>query len=324
MLSFRFLKDWLWTAVQKFGEHNCGQLAASISYYVLFSIFPLLIFFVAVVGIFLNDSAQRDVVDEVMSIFPLSEDGGRNEVEDAIDAVSGSSGQALGFLGLLGMGWAASGMFSAIRRSLNIIYHEQEFSRPFVQAKLVDLALVLGVGLFFGSSIFVTGALRVIRARSEDLAAVGDLSEELGWVWTLGILAIPFLFSFAAFTFLYAVVPAKHGTLKSAIPGAIIAAAAFELVKNLFGFYVENFRDFDVVFGSLGAVAAFLFWVFISAQIMLFGAEVSRAFQTVEHSAIKQGEFDNMKLSVREKVRRAARGLFVRDSDAREEEPEER
>ena len=312
MLSFPFLKDWLWTAVQKFGEHNCGQLAASISYYVLFSIFPLLIFLVAVVGVFLNESAQADVVDEVMSVIPLSENGGREDVVGAVDAVSGSSGQALGLLGLLGMAWAASAMFSAIRRSLNIIFHEREFSRPFVQSKLVDLSLVLGVGLFFGSSVFVTGALRVIRSRSEDLAAVGDLSEELGFVWTLGILAIPFLFSFAAFTFLYAVIPARNGTLRSAIPGAIIAALAFELVKNLFGFYVQNFSNFDVVFGSLGAVAAFLFWVFISAQIMLFGAEVSRAYETVEHSAVKQGTLDGMGVPFKVKVLRTVRSFFVR------------
>ena len=316
MLSFRFLKDWLLTAVQKFGEHNCGQLAASISYYVLFSIFPLLIFLVAVVGIFLNESAQADVVDEVMSVFPLSEDGGREDVTGAVDAVSGSGGQALGLIGLLGMVWAASAMFSAIRRSLNIIYHEQEFTRPFVQSKLIDLSLVLGVGLFFASSVFVTGALRVIRARSEDLAAIGDLSEELGSVWTLGLLAIPFLFSFAAFTFLYAVVPAKNGTLQSAIPGAIIAALAFELVKNLFGFYVENFASFDVVFGSLGAVAAFLFWVFISAQIMLFGAEVARAFQTVERSTVEQGAFKGMGAPFQVKVWRVVRGLFVRGPEA--------
>lgn len=312
MLSFRFLKDWLWTAVRMFGEHNCGQLAASISYYVLFSIFPLLIFLVAVVGIFLNESAQADVVDEVMSVFPLSEGSGRDDVTNAVDAVSGSSGQAVGLLGLLGMGWAASAMFSAIRRSLNIIFHEKEFTRPFVQSRLVDLSLVVGVGLFFASSVFVTGALRVIRARSEDLAAVGDLSEELGSVWTLGILAIPFLFSFAAFTFLYAVVPARNGTLRSAIPGAFIAALAFEAVKNLFGFYVENFASFDVVFGSLGAVAAFLFWVFISAQIMLFGAELSRAYQTVEHSAVKQGAFKGMGVPLHVKVWRIVRSLFVR------------
>jgi len=315
MLSFRFLKDWLWTAVRMYGEHNGGQLAASISYYVLFSIFPLLIFLVAVVGIFLNDSAQTDVVDEVMSVFPLSEGSGRDDVTDAVDAVSGSSGQAVGLLGLLGMGWAASAMFSAIRRSLNIIFHEKEFTRPFVQSRLVDLSLVLGVGLFFASSIFVTGALRVIRARSEDLAAVGDLSEELGSVWTLGILAIPFLFSFAAFTFLYAVVPARNGTLRSAIPGAFIAALAFEAVKNLFGFYVENFASFDVVFGSLGAVAAFLFWVFISAQILLFGAELSRAYQTVEHSAVKQGTFEGMGVPLHVKVWRIVRSLFVRAPD---------
>ncbi len=317
MLSFRFLKDWLWTAVQKFGEHNCGQLAASISYYVLFSIFPLLIFLVALAGIFLNEEAQADVVDQVMSAFPLTEGDGRNDVENALDAVSGSSGQAVGLIALLGAAWAASGMFSAIRRSLNIIFGGKASARPFAQAKLVDISLVLGVGLFLGASIFVTAVLRVIRARSEDLAAAGDLSEELGFVWTLGLLAIPLLFSFAAFMFLYTVIPAKNGTLQSAIPGALVAALVFELVKNLFGFYVENFANFDVVFGSLGAVAGFLFWVFISSQIMLFGAELSRAFQTVEHSAVKQGKLKGMGLPLYITVWRIVRGFFIQDPEAR-------
>lgn len=316
MLSFRFLKDWLLTAIQKFGEHNCGQLAASISYYVLFSIFPLLIFLVAVAGVFLNEDAQANVVDEVMSSFPLTEDGGRNDVENALDTVSGPSGQAVGLIALVGMAWAASSMFSAIRRSLNIIFGGKASARPFVQAKLVDISLVIGVGLFLGTSIFVTGVLRVIRARSEDLAAAGDLSEELGFLWTMGLLAIPFLFSFAAFMFLYTIIPAKNGTLQSAIPGAFIAALAFELVKNLFGFYVENFSNFDVVFGSLGAVAAFLFWVFISSQIMLFGAELSRAFQTVAHSAVKQGTLKGMGLPLYIKVWRIVRGFFIRDPEA--------
>ncbi len=317
MLSFRFLKDWIWTAIQNFGEHNCGQLAASISYYVLFSIFPLFIFLVALAGVFLNEDAQAEVVDEVMSAIPLTEGGGREDVENAVDAVSGPSGQAVGIIALIGMAWAASGMFSAIRRSLNIIFGGKASARPFVQAKLVDISLVLGVGLFLGTSIFVTGLLRVIRARSEDLAAAGDLSEELGFLWTLGLLAIPFLFSFAAFMFLYTIIPAKNGNLQSAIPGAFIAALAFEILKNLFGFYVENFSNFDVVFGSLGAVAAFLFWVFISSQIMLFGAELSRAFQTVEHSAVKQGKLKGMGLPLYITVWRIVRGFFIQDPEAR-------
>jgi membrane protein len=316
MLSFRFLKEWALTTVKNYGEHNCGQLAASIAYYVLFSVFPLLIFMVAAVGIFLNDAAQEDVVNEVMDVIPLSEDGGRNDVEQAVDAVSGSSGPALGIVGLIGMGWAASGMFGAIRRSLNIIYHEREHSRPFVQAKLVDLSLVLGVGIFFGSSIFVTGALRVIRSRSEDLASIGDLSEELGWLWTMGIIAIPFVFSFFAFTFIYWIIPARHGTLLSALPGAFIAAIAFETVKNLFGFYVQNFSNFDVVFGSLGAVAAFMFWVFISAQILLFGAEVSRTFQEIPHTRAEQGKLAGMDEPLLRKAWRTAKGFVFRDPES--------
>ena len=182
----------------------------------------------------------------------------------------------------------------------------------FPNPPLVLMALVP----FAHLPIVVTAVLRVIRARSEDLAAAGDLSEELGFLWTLGLLAIPFLFSFAAFMFLYTLIPAKNGTLQSAIPGALVAASVFELVKNLFGFYVENFANFDVVFGSMGAVAGFLFWVFISSQIMLFGAELSRAFQTVEHSAVKQGKLKGMGLPLYITVWRIVRGVFIQDPEA--------
>jgi membrane protein len=314
MLSFRYLKDLLWTAVRRYGEHNCSQLAASISYYVLFSVFPLLIFVVAVIGLFLNEDAQTDVVDEVMSLFPLNEDDGRNEVESAVNAVAGGTGQAVGLVGLIGMAWAASGMFGAIRRSLNVVYSEPQYARPWVQQKLIDLGLVLGVGLFLAASIVATAALRVVRNRSEDLAALGDVSEAMGAAWTLVALAVAYVLSFVAFVALYTLVPSRNRNLKAAVPGALLAAFFFEAAKNLFGIYVEHFRDFDVVFGSLGAVAAFLFWVFVSAQIMLFGAEVSRTIQTMEWSAIKQPRLDGFGIPFRVKAFRAVKRLFVREA----------
>ncbi|HUF53400.1 MAG TPA: YihY/virulence factor BrkB family protein [Dehalococcoidia bacterium] len=302
--------------VKRYTANNCGQLAAGIAYYVLFSIFPLLIFLVAAVGIFLHEAAQQDLVNEVMDVVPLDQGEGRANVEEAVDAVSGNTGPALGIIGLIGMMWSASGMFGAIRRSLNIIYDAQDLGRPFVQAKAIDLSLVLGAGLFFGASIAVTAVLRVAQARSEDLEGIGQLSEDLGWVWTLGIIAIPFVFSFVAFTFLYWIVPARGGSLMGAVPGAVIAAVAFEAVKNLFGFYVQNFGNFDVVFGSLGAVAAFLFWIFISAQILLIGAAASRSFAEVPKTVVKQPAMEGMKVPLHVKVLRTARSLVLRDPEA--------
>jgi membrane protein len=313
MPPLAYIKDIVWTAMKRYGEHGCAQLAASISYYVLFSIFPLLIFIVAVAGIFLDAGAQRDVVDEVMSTIPLTQGEGRGQVEDAIDAAAGSLGQALGIIGLVGALWGASGMFGAIRRSLNIVYAEPQYSRPWVQQKLVDLGLVLGVGVFFVASIVATGALRVIQARSEDLAAIGRFSEDVGFLWTLASLTVAYVLSFAAFLALYTIVPSRNRNVRSAVPGAILAALLFEIIKNAFTFYVEHFKNFDVLVGSLGAVVIFLFWVFMSAQIMLLGAEFSRALQLVERSTSKQPRLDGFGVPFRVKAFRTIKRLFVHD-----------
>ncbi|MEX0684056.1 MAG: YihY/virulence factor BrkB family protein [Dehalococcoidia bacterium] len=314
MSPFTYAKNVAWAVIKKYSDDGCPQLAASISYYVLFSLFPLLIFVVAVAGLFLDTEAQREVVDRVMDVIPLSQEDGREEVEKAVDSVAGGGGQALGIIGLLGMVWGASGMFGAIRRALNTVYSEPTYSRPWVQQKLVDLSLVLGVGVFLATSVFATGALQVVEERSDDLAWLGDLSDDMGWAWTLAGLAIGYVLSFIAFVVLYTVVPSRNRNFRSAVPGALLAALLFEIAKNLFGFYVANFKNFDVIFGSLGAVVAFLFWVFVSAQIMLLGAEFSRALQMVERSTSKQPRLDGMGVPFRVKAFRTVKRLFVREA----------
>ena len=204
-------------------------------------------------------------------------------------------------------------MFAAIRRSLNIIYGDVQYMRPWFWQKVVDLSLVLGIGIFIGGSIAATTALRVIQTRSEDLASAGQLSEDLGIAWTLGEYTIPFAFSFLAFTVLYTLVPSRNRNLGNAWPGALVAALLFEVVKFGFSFYVTNFKNFDLVFGSLGAVATFMFWVYLSGQIMLLGAEVATVYPKVREQTYKQARFGGMGVPFTTKVYRTVRKLFVQN-----------
>lgn len=309
---FNFIKDLVWNTLKKFQKDNCPQLAASITYYVIFSLFPLLIFLTGIAGMLLDEGARRDVVNEVLKIIPLNEGEGRNSVEDAVRALSGDNARALGLAGLVGSLWSSSSMFGAIRRALNIVYRDPEYSRPWAQQKVVDLALVLGLGLLFALSVSATTALTIIRERSDDLAWLGDAREDLGFVFTLGEYAIPFVISFIAFTFCYTVVPSRNRNLGNAWPGALAAALLFEVAKNGFSFYVTHFRNFDLVFGSLGAVATFMFWVFISSQIMLLGAEVATIYPMVREKKIKQPKFSGMgALPLYVKAFRTVKKLFV-------------
>jgi membrane protein len=312
VMRVRFLLTLSRRSVEEFFSDNCTQMAAAISYYVLFSLFPLLIFLVGVLGLFLQNSAlQEDVIDAVLENIPLSEDQGRNDVTEAVRGVAGVGSGALGVLGLIGMAWSGSNMFGIIRRSINTAY-DLEYQRPLVQQKLLDLAMVAGMGAFFLVSIGATGFLRVVRQRSEDIPHLGDAAEQAGFMWDATSFLIPLGLSFLAFAFLYWVVPATKVRVRDVWLGALVAAFRFEMTKIAFSIYLENFSNYDVVFGSLGAVAAFLFWVYLSANILLLGAEVAS-----EYPRVLRGDYAEARPAparpLRETVVTRLRGLFVHE-----------
>ena len=313
----RFLLTLSRRSVEEFFADNCSQMAAAISYYVLFSLFPLLIFLVGVLGLFLQSSAlQEDVIDAVLENIPLSEEEGRSDVTEAVRGVAGVGSGALGVFGLIGMAWAGSNMFGIIRRSINTAY-DLEYQRPLVQQKLLDLAMVAGMGAFFLLSIGATGFLRVVRQRSEDIPYLGDAAEQAGFAWDAFSFLIPLALSFLAFLVMYWIVPATNTRPRDVWPGALMAAVLFEVCKVGFAFYLQNFGNYDVVFGSLGAVAAFLFWIYLSANILLLGAEVAS-----EYPRVLRGDYAEARPAparpLRETVRARLRGLFMHERKDKE------
>lgn len=311
--GFRFFKTLAIQSVKEFMDDNCMQLAAAISYYVLFALFPLLIFLTGAAGVVLqNSDLEQDIIDAVLDFIPLTEDEGRNRVTDAVRDVSGGASGVIGALGLLGMAWAGSNMFAVIRRSLNHAY-DIESHRPFVQQKLIDLGLVIGVGFFFLCSIAATAFLRSVRQFSADLGPLGEFADDIGPAWDFASILVPFGLSFAAFLVLYWIVPNQVLGPKDVWPGALVAAVMFEAAKFGFSIYLETIGQGNAVFGALGGVAIFLFWVYISANILLFGAEVASEYPRVRAGAYDKPEEETEPEPLREKVRKTVRGLFIED-----------
>lgn len=108
-------------SVDAFARNHCPQLAASISYYALLSIFPAAILMVAIFGVVIgDDEARTEVVDFLFENLPVSEGQGRQDLERIVDGVTSNTG-ALGVIGLLGLLYSASALMGAIRNSLAII-----------------------------------------------------------------------------------------------------------------------------------------------------------------------------------------------------------
>ena len=300
--------------LRKFADDNCMQMAAAISYYVLFSLFPLVILAIAVLGLVLRDGdIQRDLVAELTGLLPVDAGGARN-VENAVRELTGPSSGALGVLGLAGMAWTASAMFGVIRRSLDIAF-DLSGKRPFVRQKLVDFGMLAMLGTLFLLSLGATAALRVTRSAVEDAPVVGGIASELGFGWAVASFLAPTAISFAAFALLYWLVPARHVRLRHVWPGALVAAVLFETVKLAFGVYIQSFTRYDLVFGSLGAVVTFLFLMFVSANVLLLGAELA-----AQYPRVMRGDYDDPDREperTRDAIRRLLRGLFFQDEDER-------
>jgi membrane protein len=274
-------------AIREFLDDHCAQYAASIAYHVLFSIFPLAIVLTGVFGIVVRLTGTRaDVVDAIVGYLPLSPSGDHS-LRRLLEGATGSL-SALGLLGLVGVVYAASGMMAAIRLALNEAWDVVEY-RPFLKGKLVDVALVLAAAGFSSASLGVTVTARVLaRAGARTVPVLGPGS--VGWL--LGALA-PLLMTFALVLFLYRVVPSAEVKIADVWPGALLVASAFVLLENLFALYVEHFANYNAVYGSLGAVIAFMFFVYLASQTFLLGAEVAsewpRVREQLAHGEIEQG-----------------------------------
>jgi membrane protein len=291
-------------AASKYTHDRCSQLAAAISYHVLFSLVPLFTFLVSIFALVLqNDELRQDLIDELLERFPLSEEAGV-DLERILSGVP-TPASAIGIISIVGFLWSASGMMGAIRVGLTTAFGDSS-ARPFFRSKLVDTLLVLAVGaaflVSFGLSVVVHAVERWSGPVADALSSAG-----LGGGGVLATL-VPLLFTFGAFTGLYHLVPPSRPPLRDVWVAAVLATAAFELVKVGFSFYLATIATYDVVYGSLGSLFAFLFVVYLEASVLLLGAEL--AFQWPRSAEAKPAE--GIPLSRR--LWSSLRGLFVRSS----------
>ena len=311
-------------SVSEFLDDHCAQLAASMSYYVFFSLFPLAILVVSIAGVLLTDDGLREeVVDGLFELLPLQSGAGREDLEELIEPIA-SGRSAVGVISILGLIWAATGMMSALRFSLDTAW-DLEFRRPFVRGKLVDLGLVLGVGGLLTISIGATAVLQVGTDVSESVSdSLGPFGAEASGFFRLVTVLLPFLLTWTTFTIIYKVVPSVTTRVRDVVAGALVGALLFEALKHGFAFYLRNFSNYDAVYGSLGAAIALLFFVYLAACVLLFGAEIAAEWPRVMYGHYDEEEDEeDGPTSLRERVRQVAARQLVHDRPIPTNAPDE-
>lgn len=299
----------IWNSIGRIGPHRVGQLAASISYYALLSVFPAAIVLASAAGFILDDpSARQDVIDFLFDELPLNETDGRSDIEELVSGVTENAG-TLGVIGGIGLLVSASALIGAVRNSVAVVF-EGDCSRGALRGKGLDLLLILGMGLLFALS-FVSTILSKIDAD------VGDgVFSVVDTILTTGGALLPIVLSAVVFSVLYTVLPVNRPRIRDVWPAIVFATLGFELVKWGFSVYLENFSNYSAVYGSLGAVVAFMVFVFIAAYLFLFGAEMAALWPAVragEHDPGASDDDDGPSKTFGEEVRGFLKSLVTRN-----------
>jgi membrane protein len=265
----RYAVDVLLRAWGDFSRDDGMVYAAAMTYYMLLSLFPFMIFLVSIFGLVVRDEAlQERVVQAIIDEMPpgVNLDA---QIESVIAGVAGTNTGLLGIVGIVGSAWTASAVFGALRRALNRAFNVPQ-ARPFVHGRARDLVSVLCVILAIVTSLVLTGTLRYTHAVARDW--FGDLLTNIVF-WVVSVL-LPLLVSFTGFMLIFRLIP-NHGLrFRDLWIGALIAAVGFEMTKNLFSLYLVNFGNYDEVYGALGGAMAFLFFVFIVSNLTIFAADI--------------------------------------------------
>jgi YihY family inner membrane protein len=250
--------SFLAAVVKKFTDDQAGQLAALIAYYGFFSLFPLLLVFVTVLGFVLqgNPSAQDSVLHSTLSQFPII----GNQLQNNVHSLKGS-GLAL-TIGLLGSLFAGLGITGATQNAFNQVWHVPHKDRPnFLKARLRGLVLLVVLGIL---AIVSTVAAGFVTAGGHSILAI------VGGV--LVALLVNLMLFFTAFRLLTsAEVETKH-----LLPGVVVGAVIWQLLQHVGGYYVDHVvRHAKETSGLFAFVLGLLAWLYLGGQVTLIAAEIN-------------------------------------------------
>jgi membrane protein len=182
-----------------------------------------------------------------------------------------------GLVALLVLLWSASAMMASIRTAFRVIW-ENDRRRTYVRSKLLDLALVLGVGLLAVVSLGATLLVQVLAELGHDLRGVlGSGTEGDVLATILEVLSSAGL-TFGVLVVLYRTVPPVASRWRAVWPPALLCTIGFHLATAVYAFYLARFGDVTAVYGPLAAVLGFLLVVYVGVLVILLGAELVAAW----------------------------------------------
>ena len=258
-----FLRAW-----RDLGPDHIGLTSAGVAFYGLLALFPAITALMAISGLIFDPADVTGQIETLSSLMPA---GAADIVINQAKSVTGSESSGLGLAALLGIAialYSASKGVASLMEGFNIAYEEEE-TRGFVRLTITKLALtlflVVGLVAGLGVVLIIPGILSLI-----DLGQTTELL--IGFARWAVLLAM----TICGILLLYRMGPdRKAAQWRWLLPGAALSCVLWVCASYAFSIYAQNFGSYNETFGALAGVIVLLTWLWLSAYVLLFGAEIN-------------------------------------------------
>ena len=270
----RWLGQWRTTrvgrrAIAGFAGHDGSDVASSMAYFALLSLFQVVVLGVIVFSLLLGEGeARRILIGRLESALPLE----AGTVAAIVDSIIESRG-GITLVSIPLLAWGAIGFFGALATGIGRAFATST-RRPFWQDKLIALVLLGGSGLLMLCAIGIGLAEGIVSRLATSIPGGGSGGELV--VGLLGGL-LPILLVFIALLVMYRVVPNRRVTFRQVLPGAIVATLLFTALRAGFTWYATDIARYESFFGPISAVISLLVFLHLASMVVLLGAEIARA-----------------------------------------------
>ncbi|MFH1340057.1 MAG: YihY/virulence factor BrkB family protein [Pseudomonadota bacterium] len=276
-IPFAGWKDILWRTYQQINDDRLLATAAGVVFFGLLAVFPAITALVSSYGLFADASTIGANLQTMAVMLP---EGSFQIVQDQIARVLAKGDTALGATFLFGLGlaiWSANAGVKAVIEALNVVYGERE-KRGFFKLNLLSLALTTGAIL---ALMLMVGAVVALPLALDHLG----LARESKVIVSLARWPLMFVILLMALAILYRFGPSRRAARWEWLSVGTLAAALLWIAgSSLLSWYLSNFGNYDATYGSLGAAIGLMMWMWMSAVIVLCGAELNAE---IEHQTAR-------------------------------------
>ena len=274
----QFLNHYFCGLFRRIGEHHTFLLGRGLAFSILICMIPLVLIIFSVLGNILEvSSVEQQLNFFIDRIIPYANHASLikkiifSQVEEVI-----AYKNLVGYLGILGLLYATSTLFSTMRTALNTIYRVGGYKRM-ILGKLQDLGMVLVVLAFFLISTAILPILEIIKDSADEIVLLRIF--RFSPLERVIIFIGSFLIIFLLFFIVYYLIPYIKLSKRVTAISALWAAILWEIAKQAFGLYINNFASLGKIYGTYVLIVVVVFWIYYSSVIFLLGAEIGQLYR---------------------------------------------